>query len=142
MKIEELPIEQIKPNPDNPRTIKDEDFKRLVESIRLFPKMLKIRPIVINAENIVLGGNMRLKAAQAAGLTVLPVIRATDLTPEEQKEFIIKDNVSGGVWNWEQLANEWNVEELVTWGLDIPEMKEPEELEKPKKTCPNCGHEF
>ena len=112
-------ISQIKPNPENPRIIKDHKFKQLVESIKSFPQMLELRPIVIDENNIVLGGNMRLKACTEAGLTDVPVIYAKDLTEEQKKEFIIKDNVGYGEWDWEDLANSWDVEQITDWGLDI-----------------------
>ena len=123
MKITITPISSIKPNPNNPRLIKDDKFKKLVKSIEEFPEMLNLRPIVINADNIVLGGNMRLKACKEAGLKQVPVILAEDLTEEQQKQFIIKDNVGFGEWDWEDLANNWNAEELSEWGLDIPDFK-------------------
>lgn len=113
-------ITQIKPNPNNPRIIKDIKFKQLVKSIQDFPQMLELRPIVIDENNIVLGGNMRLKACQEAGLTEVPVVQAKDLTEEQKKEFIVKDNVGYGEWDWDDLANNWDVEQLTEWGLDIP----------------------
>jgi len=113
-------ITKVKSNPNNPRLIKDDKFHKLVNSIKEFPKMLEIRPIVVNDDMIVLGGNMRLKACKEAGLKEVPVIKASDLTEEEQRQFIIKDNVSGGEWDWDMLANEWDVEQLDEWGLDIP----------------------
>ena len=113
-------ITKVKSNPNNPRLIKDDKFHKLVNSIKEFPKMLEIRPIVVNDDMIVLGGNMRLKACKEAGLKEVPVIKASDLTEEEQKQFIIKDNVSGGEWDWDMLANEWDVEQLDEWGLDVP----------------------
>jgi len=120
------PLGQIKPNPNNPRTIKDVKYKKLVESIRTFPKMLELRPIVVNDDMIVLGGNMRLKACKEAGIKEVPVIKASDLTEEEQRQFIIKDNVGYGEWDWEMLANEWDVAELDDWGMDLPkDMFEP-----------------
>ena len=123
MKITITPISSIKPNPNNPRLIKDDKFKKLVKSIQEFPEMLNLRPIVVNADSIVLGGNMRLKACKEAGLKLVPVIYAEDLTEEQQKQFIIKDNVGFGEWDWEDLANNWNAEELSEWGLDIPDFK-------------------
>jgi hypothetical protein len=114
-------ITELKTNPNNPRTIKNDKFKKLVQSIKDFPKMLEIRPIVVNEDNIVLGGNMRLKACIEAGLQVIPVINANDLTPEEQKQFIIKDNVGFGEWDFEELANNWDDQNLNEWGLDIPD---------------------
>jgi hypothetical protein len=119
MKTETLPISAIKPNPNNPRVIKDDKFDKLVASIKEFPKMLEIRPIVVNDDMIVLGGNMRLKACKAAGLKEVHVIKASELTEDEQRQFIIKDNVSGGEWDWDMLANEWDVEQLEEWGLDV-----------------------
>jgi len=113
-------INEIKPNPSNPRIIKDDKFKKLVKSIQDFPQMLELRPIVIDENNIVLGGNMRLKACIEAGLTDVPVKQAKDLTEEQKKEFIVKDNVGYGEWDWDDLANNWNVEDLTEWGLDIP----------------------
>jgi len=113
-------ITEIKSNPNNPRLIKDHKFKQLVKSIQNFPQMLELRPIVIDENNIVLGGNMRLKACIEAGLTDVPVIHANNLTEEQKKEFIIKDNISFGEHDWDVLANEWNIIELDEWGLDIP----------------------
>lgn len=113
-------ITKVKSNPNNPRLIKDDKFHKLVNSIKEFPKMLEIRPIVVNDDMIVLGGNMRLKACKEAGLKEVPVIKVSDLTEEEQRQFIIKDNVSGGEWDWDMLANEWDVEQLDEWGLDVP----------------------
>jgi len=112
-------ISEVKVNPNNPRLIKDDKFKKLVQSVKDFPEMLKIRPIVVNKEMIILGGNMRFKACKEAGLKEVPII-ITDLSEEQQKEFLIKDNVSGGEWDWDILANEWNAEELNEWGLDLP----------------------
>ena len=113
-------LTDIKSNPNNPRIIKDDKFKKLVASIKEFPQMLSLRPIVVNDDMIVLGGNMRLKACKEAGLKEVPVIKASDLNEEQQKAFIIKDNVGYGEWDWDMLANEWDAEELVEWGLDIP----------------------
>ena len=121
-------INEIKPNPNNPRIIKDDKFKKLVKSIQDFPQMLELRPIVIDENNIVLGGNMRLKASIEAGLKDVPVKQAKELTEEQKKEFIVKDNVGYGEWDWDDLANNWNVEDLTEWGLDIPNF-EPEVLE-------------
>jgi hypothetical protein len=119
-KIEKVKIGQIKSNPNNPRVIKDDKFKKLVQSVKDFPQMLDIRPIVVNDEMIVLGGNMRLKACIEAGLKEVSIIKASELTPEQQNEFIIKDNVGFGEWNWDDLANDWEVEQLTEWGLDLP----------------------
>lgn len=119
MKTEKIKIEKVKLNPNNPRIIKDDKFHKLVESIKTFPKMLEIRPIVVNNDMIVLGGNMRLKACIEAGLKEIHVIKASDLTEDEQKQFIIKDNVGFGEWDWEMLANEWSEVDLSEWGLDV-----------------------
>lgn len=137
MKIERLKISEVKSNPNNPRIIKDDKFKKLVESIKEFPKMLELRPIVVNDDMIVLGGNMRLKACKEAGMKEIPVIKASELNEEQQREFIIKDNVGFGEWDWEMIANEWDAEQLAEWGLDVPDFGTDEVLEdselKPKK---------
>jgi ParB-like chromosome segregation protein Spo0J len=125
-----MKITDIKPNPENPRIIKDHKFKQLVESIKSFPQMLELRPIVIDENNIVLGGNMRLKACTEAGLTDVPVIYAKDLTEEQKKEFIIKDNLGYGEWDWEDLANIWDADLLTEWGLDIPNFDVIDEQEQ------------
>ena len=125
--IETSKIGLIKPNANNPRTIKDDKFKKLVKSIQDFPEMLKLRPIVVNDDMIVLGGNMRLKACKAAGLKEVPIIKASNLTEQQQKEFIIKDNVGFGEWDFEDLANNWEAGDLVEWGLDLPSEKEVNE---------------
>lgn len=127
MNIQKVKLSEIKSNPNNPRIIKDDKFHKLVKSIKEFPKMLEIRPIVVNQDMIVLGGNMRLKASKEAGLKEVFIVKADDLTEEEQKQFIIKDNVGFGEWDWEMLANEWEAEELAEWGLDVPELTITEE---------------
>ena len=128
MEIQIVKLSEIKSNPNNPRIIKDDKFRKLVKSIQEFPKMLEIRPVVVNADMIVLGGNMRLKACKEAGLKEVPVIFAHDLTEEEQKQFIIKDNVGFGEWDWDMIANEWDAEELEEWGFDIPGFDDVEDL--------------
>jgi ParB-like chromosome segregation protein Spo0J len=120
----EVKIGEIKANPNNPRIIKDDKFKKLVKSIQEFPEMLKLRPIVVNDDMVVLGGNMRLKACKEAGLKSIPIIKASLLTEEQQKEFIVKDNVGYGEWDWDDLANNWDAEQLTDWGLDIPNYME------------------
>ena len=136
MKTEMVKITEIQKNPNNPRLIKDNKFEKLVQSIKKFPEMLNLRPIVVNNEMVVLGGNMRLAACKEAGLKNVPIIKADDLTEDQQKEFIIKDNVSFGEWDWDMLANEWEGTELVDWGLDvwlneddIKELKNPDNKE-------------
>ena len=123
MKAELIPISKVKRNPNNPRIIKDDKFAKLVTSIKEFPQMLEIRPIVVNDDMIVLGGNMRLKACQEAGLKEIPVIKASNLTEEQQREFIIKDNVGFGEWDWDMMANEWDAELLNEWGLNVPQFE-------------------
>ena len=119
MKIELVKISEVKNNPSNPRIIKDDKFKKLVKSIKEFPEMLQIRPIVVDENNIVLGGNMRLKACVEAGLKEVYIVRAINLTEEQKKEFIIKDNSSFGEWDWDILANEWDNKKLNDWGLEV-----------------------
>ena len=122
-----MKLSEIKPNPNNPRVIRDEKFAKLKKSIQDFPKMLKLRPIIVDNQMTVLGGNMRLRALQDLGYKEIPdewVKKADELTEEEQKEFIIKDNVGFGDWEWSQLANEWDAEKLEEWGLDIPDFTE------------------
>ena len=120
-------INQIKSNPKNPRIIKDDKFKKLVKSIQDFPQMLEKRPLVCftdtDGKYVVLGGNMRLKAAKEVGLKELPILLADDWTEEQKHEFLIKDNVGFGEWDWDQLANEWDTQQLEDWGLDFSDFK-------------------
>jgi site-specific DNA-methyltransferase (adenine-specific) len=120
MKTEKVKISEIHANKNNPRIIKDDKFRKLVKSIQDFPQMLEIRPIVVDEDNIVLGGNMRLKACKEAGLKEVYIVKADNLTEEQKQEFIVKDNVGFGEWDWDSLANEWDVEKLEEWGLDLP----------------------
>lgn len=135
-------IKEVKTNPKNPRVIKDYKFKKLVKSIQEFPDMLNKRPLIVftdvDGKYCVLGGNMRLKACNELGIKEIPIIVADEWTEEQQKQFLIKDNVSGGEWDWDMLANEWDVKQLEEWGLDIPnfetdEVLEAQENEKSKK---------
>jgi hypothetical protein len=126
--IQNVPINTVKANPNNPRIIKDDKFAKLVKSINEFPQMLKLRPIVVNDDMVVLGGNMRLKACKEAGLKEIPIIKASELTEQQQKEFIVKDNVGYGEWDWSDLANNWDSEQLEEWGLDIPGFSDVEDL--------------
>jgi hypothetical protein len=112
-----IKISQVKSNPNNPRLIKNDKFKKLVKSVQDFPEMLELRPIVVDENMIVLGGNMRLKACQEAGLKEVWIEVAEGLTEEQKKEFIVKDNVGFGEWDWDILANEWDSVELDEWGL-------------------------
>lgn len=107
-----MKLSQIKKNPTNPRVIKDEKFKKLIDSLRGFPEMLKLRPMVLNSEGMVLGGNMRLAALKELGYKEIPdewVKWAEDLTDEQQREFIIKDNVGYGDWDFKDLTENWDV---------------------------------
>jgi len=121
IKTKSVKIGDVKVNPNNPRLIKDEKFAKLVQSIKDLPQMLEIRPIVVNSDMVVLGGNMRLKACKEAGLKEIPIIIADNLTEDQQREFLIKDNVSGGEWDWTIIQLEWDAEELDKWGLDVPQ---------------------
>jgi|TARA_R110000868_G_scaffold397747_1_gene670597 hypothetical protein len=131
MKTEFVPINKVHLSPTNPRVIKDNKFRKLVQSIKEFPQMLEMRPIVVDSDMVVLGGNMRLRACREAGLTEVPIIKASNLTEEQKNEFVIKDNSSFGEWDWDLLANQWDIQDLDQWGLDIPSSyfdddKEPE----------------
>ena len=139
-------ISEIKPNPKNPRVIKDDKFAKLVESLRSFPEMLEKRPLVcvtdIDGKVFPLGGNMRLKAANELKMKELPVVMADDWTEEQRQEFIIKDNVGFGEWNWEELQADWDVEQLGDWGLDIPQQFKVEaEAEEDDFDVPEGGIE-
>ena len=133
---QQVKISKVKGNPSNPRIIKNDKFKKLVKSIQEFPEMLKLRPIVVDEDMIVLGGNMRLKASKEAGLKEVWIDIAEGLTEEQKKEFIVKDNVGFGEWEWDMLANEWDSSQLTEWGLDvwlneddIKELKNPDNKE-------------
>ena len=124
-----LPIADIKPNPNNPRVIRGEKFEKLVKSIQGFPEMLALRPIVVNKDMVVIGGNMRLKACKKAGLKEVPVLIASTLTPEQEQEFTIKDNSNLGDWDFDELANNWDAGLLTDWGLDVPSVGEDEPID-------------
>jgi DNA modification methylase len=133
------PINKIKSNPNNPRVIKDDKFKKLVQSLKDLPEMAQVRPIVVNQDMIVLGGNMRLKAMKEAGWKEAPVA-IVDWDEDKQRQFIIKDNVGFGEWDWDMLANEWDAESLGEWGLDVPQMNETEiEAEEDDFDVPEGG---
>ena len=127
-----LPLSKIKLNPNNPRVIRDSKFKKLVKSIQEFPEMLELRPIVVNKEMIILGGNMRFKACKEAKLKKVPVIIADKLTADQEKEFLIKDNVSGGEWDYEMLNKDWDKTKVVEWGVDLPKFETVNFQAKPK----------
>ena len=136
--IEKVPINKVFPNPNNPRIIKDHKFKKLVNSIEEFPEMLKLRPIVVNKQMEILGGNMRYKACKRVGLKEVYIIKADNLTDKQTEEFIVKDNVGFGEWDWDILANDWDVELLEDWGLElnidnaIDELEEDDDIELPQ----------
>ena len=149
-----MKLSEIKQNPNNPRLIKDEKFQKLVKSSKEFPKMMALRPMVINSDNIVLGGNMRLKALKELGYKEVPddwVKRAEDLTEEETRRFIIADNVGFGEHDWELLQNDWDIDELEDWGLKVFDVElfdgsiddffeENDKQPKGKELlCPHCG---
>lgn len=136
--VKNVPIDWVSINKDNPRFIRDEKFTKLVKSLREFPDMAQLRPLIVNAEMVVLGGNMRLKAMQMLNWEKVPVIVADNLTPEQQREFTIKDNVGFGEWNWEMLANEWDAELLTDWGLDIPGFDGELPEDNPEDSDPNA----
>ena len=150
-----IKINKLKGNPSNPRVLRDDKFAKLKKSIEEFPDMLNKRPIVAVTDKdgklMVLGGNMRLRACQELGLKEVPVILADDWTEEQRREFIVKDNVGFGEWDWDSLANEWKAEDLDAWGLDVPKVpdfepvgmdEQPRLDEKTPIECPKCGHEF
>lgn len=171
MEIRTVKLSEIKANPENPRYIKDESYKKLVQSIKDFPEMREAREIVVNKDMVILGGNMRFRAMQEAGVKETTV-KIVDWDEKKQKEFIIKDNVESGDWEWDKLANEWDLSDLSTYGIDVeaklqfnPNMNpdfdtsdvSKEEIEKKAKelaeqmmkeqmtkemTCPECGHTF
>jgi hypothetical protein len=140
MNIEKVDIKTLVMNPNNPRTIRDDKFKKLVKSIKEFPEMLDVRPIVVDENMVVLGGNMRTKACLSAGLTEVSIIRFNDLSEEKKKEFVVKDNVGYGEWNWEVLNNDWDKKLLVDFGFEDYNL-EPTDEEKKKfeKNLNNSG---
>lgn len=137
MKIEQIDIELVKPNPDNPRTITKANFEKLKKSIEDFPQMLELRPIVVDKNMVALGGNMRLKALKALNRKTVHIVRAENLTPEQTKEFIAKDNIGYGEWDWSALQENWDVGKLEEWGMDIPEFKTPDSVQEDSFEMPS-----
>lgn len=146
--IKTVKISEPKPNEHNPRYINKANFKKLVNSLKEFSKMLEVRPLVVDENMIVLGGNMRLKALIEAGFKEVLVHQVLDWTDDEKNQFIIKDNSSFGSWDWEILANEWNMQKIVDWGVDLPKemfaedddpIQQNTQDEIPKEICPTCG---
>lgn len=119
-----VPINQVTPNPENPRVIRDDQFQKLVKSLMEFPDMANVRPLVINRDSVVIGGNMRLRAMNEAGWKNVPVFMV-DWDKAKQQEFIIKDNIGFGEWDWDALANDWDADDLFDWGLNVPQYEEP-----------------
>lgn len=130
MKIEKVKISKVKPNPNNPRVIRDAKFKKLVQSIKDFPEMLQIRQIVVDKDYVVLGGNQRLRACQKAGLKEVHVHIADKLTEKQQREFMIKDNLGMGEWDWDELANNFDASDLNRYGMEVPELQEKQEIQE------------
>lgn len=153
-----MKLSDILPNPENPRVLRDEKFAKLKQSIQDFPKMMSLRPIIIDNMGMILGGNMRYRALQELGFKEIPdtwVKRTEELTAEEKRRFIIADNVGFGEWDWDELANNWDTDDLNDWGLyapagfdtsgiddDIPEADDSRIAHKDEITCPKCGFEF
>ena len=142
MNIEKVLIKDLKMNPNNPRIIKDDKFKKLVKSIKEFPEMLEVRPIVVDDNMIILGGNMRTKACMEAGLKEVYIIKFNNLSDEKKKEFIIKDNVGYGEWDFDMLMEDWSVDNLIEWGLDIPESIEDEKKKEEKDLSDDIKNDF
>ena len=148
MKIQVVPISQVVPNSQNPRIVNKAKFEKLKKSIQDFPEMLNLRPLILNKDNVILGGNMRYKAIVELGYSEVPIIRAEDLTERQAQEFIIKDNLSFGDWDWDILANEWDSVELGEWGLDVWQNEDDilinedtptEDSKEEKVVCALCG---
>lgn len=147
-----LKLSEIKLNPDNPRTITEKDMAYLVKSLEDFPDMMKLREIVVDEDGMIIGGNMRYRGLQQIGEKECLVKIVKGLTPEQKREFIIKDNSQYGIFDYDILANEWSNLPLAEWGLDIPKawtaepeeenQDEPEPEEPQIITCPKCQHQF
>ena len=147
-----MPLSELKPNPDNPRTIKKQKLNQLEKSLAEFPEMMQLRPIVVDENNVILGGNMRYEALKASGAVNTQVVKVTGLTDAQKREFVIKDNVPFGDWDWDKLANEWDAEELNDWGVALPKWDDGADLTgassaeyrdfiekfKPKLTTDDC----
>lgn len=125
MKREKVKVSKLQENPNNPRLLKKDKQEKLEKSIKEFPEMLEARPIVVNKDYTILGGNMRYKALIASGSKEADVL-VVDWSEDKQREFIIKDNVGFGEWDWDDLAT-WDQEELIDWGMDLPDDWQVEE---------------
>jgi len=138
-------LKDIKPNPNNPRVLRDDKFQKLKQSITEFPKMMSLRPMVVDSDGIILGGNIRYRALQDLGFKEIPndwVKRAEELTEDEKKRFIIADNVGFGDWDWDALANDWDVVDLEAWGLEIPNWSAGSELNTMNEDELDINEEF
>jgi ParB-like chromosome segregation protein Spo0J len=144
MTIHRLPIASLRLNPDNPRQISDKQFRSLVKSLKDCPELFDARPLLVSdrtGERVVLGGNMRLRAAQQLRYTEVPAVILSGLTEAQEREIVIKDNGSWGEWDWDRLANEWGDAPLAAWGVPMPGcwQDEPEADKCDTETCPTCG---
>jgi len=139
---QQININKVRGNPNNPRIIKNDKFKKLVQSIKDFPEMLELRPIIVDEDMVVLGGNMRLKASKDAGLKEVWIDIATGLNEEQKKEFIVKDNVGFGEWEWDILANEWDSVQLAEWGLDVWQNEDDEQNNDVNDISDNISEEY
>jgi|TARA_Y100001938_G_C7949524_1_gene358535 ParB-like chromosome segregation protein Spo0J len=141
MQIQTLQISNIKLNSNNPRIVNKAKFEKLKQSIKELPEMLQLRPLILNEDNVILGGNMRYKALVELGYTEVPVIRAESLTERQAQEFLIKDNLSYGDWDFDILANEWDSVDLEEWGLDVWQNEDDKiaNEKEPKEVCEYCG---
>lgn len=138
MNVQLISVGKLRVNPNNPRVIRDEKFKKLIKSIKDFPEMLRLRPIVYSSDGVILGGNMRFEAQKAAGHKEVWAVCAEGLTEEQKREFIIKDNVGFGDWDHDVLANEWDANLLTEWAIDLP-VFEVENEATDKKYSPKVG---
>lgn len=136
MKTQVVPLSQIKPNPNNPRVLNKVKFEKLKQSIEALPQMLHLRPIVVNEHYTILGGNMRYKALIELGYEEVPVIVASELSLDQQREFLIKDNLNYGEWDYDELANEWDSVELEEWGMNVWQNLDDLEMDSPKDSDP------
>lgn len=139
-------IAEIKPNPNNPRKISKTEFDKLVKSIEQDPKLLQAKPIIIDENNVILGGHQRYRACIELGIQDVPIIRIGNLTERERKKLLIIDNTHNGEFDFDMLANDnWDVNDLDDWGVNLdffnPTIEEPKQIDNTKggKICPNCG---
>lgn len=139
-------INEIKPNPSNPRKIDAADFAKLLKSIKDDPKLLEAKPLIIDENNIILGGNQRYRACLELGIQEVPTIKMANLTEKEKQKLLVIDNTHYGKWDMDMLANDgWEIGDLDEWGVNVdflvPTNEEPKSIDNTKKgkVCPNCG---